>query len=126
MTFRSIPLVLTIAVTLLGGNAALAADKAKPAASQPAPGQAQASAPSAAAKLVDINNASRAELKALPGIGDVEADRIIKARPYPSKTKLVVDQVIPEPTYQAIKGRVVAEQPAAPKAKSDSKAPPKP
>jgi DNA uptake protein ComE-like DNA-binding protein len=126
MTFRSIPLVLTTAVALLGGNASSAADKAKPAASPPAASQAQASAPSAAAKLVDINSASRAELKTLPDIGDAEADRIIKARPYPSKTKLVVDKVIPELTYQALKGRIVAVQPASPKAKTESKAPTKP
>lgn len=126
MQLRSIALALTATVALLGSNPSLAADKAKPAASQPAASPAQASAPSAPVKLVDINSASRAELKTLPGIGDAEADRIIKARPYPSKAKLVVDKVIPEPTYQALKGRIVAGQPASPKAKTDSKAPPKP
>jgi len=126
MPIRSIPLALTAAVALLGSSPSQAADKAKPATAQPAASQAQASAPSAPAKLVDINSASRAELKTLPGIGDAEADRIIAARPYPSKTKLAVDKVIPEPTYQALKGRIVAVQPASPKAKTDGKAPPKP
>ena len=111
---------------LLGGSPSLAAGKAEAAASQPATNQAKASAPSTPIKLVDINSASRAELKTLPGIGDVEADRIIAARPYPSKTKLTVDKVISALTYQGLTGRIVAKQPVAPQVKKESKSEPKP
>ena len=60
----------------------------------PAAALAQASAPAAATKLVDINKASRTELKTLPGIGDAEAAKIIGARPYMTKTDLVTKNVL--------------------------------
>ena len=126
MTHRLIPLALSVAMGLLGGSPSLAAGKAEAAASQPATNQAKASAPSTPIKLVDINSASRAELKTLPGIGDVEADRIITARPYPSKTKLTVDKVISALTYQGLTGRIVAKQQVAPQVKKESKSAPKP
>jgi DNA uptake protein ComE-like DNA-binding protein len=63
-------------------------------------------------KLVDINSASRAELKTLPGIGDAEADRIIKARPYLSKAELVTKNVMPEGVYVALKKQIIAKQPS--------------
>lgn len=64
---------------------------------------------------IDINSASRAELKKLPWIGDAEADRIIAGRPYLSKAKLVTHKILPAGVYQAIRHRIVAIQPAAAK-----------
>src|SRR5262245_36481520 len=49
--------------------------------------------------LVDLNSASLAELKALPGIGDVYSQKIIDNRPYANKTQLVSRKVIPQATY---------------------------
>ena len=126
MQRRLIYPALCCAVALLGSSPLLAADKAKPPAAQASASQAGASAPTAPVKRVDINSASRAELKTLPGIGDAEASRIIAARPYPSKTKLAVDNVLPDATYQAIKSRIVAVQPEPPKAKTGGKATGKP
>jgi DNA uptake protein ComE-like DNA-binding protein len=59
---------------------------------------------------IDINSASRAQLKTLPGIGDEQVDRIVKHRPYLSKADLVVAGAIPAGTYLAIKQRIVALQ----------------
>lgn len=83
-------------------------------------------APAAKHKLVDINSASRAELKTLPGIGDAEAARIIAARPYPSKAKLAADKVLSMEAYTALKGRIVAVPKAQPKPppKTKPQAPP--
>lgn len=125
MQCRLLALALSAAIGSLVSNPALAAAKATaapPAASQP---KAAAKKPPPA-KLVDINSASRAELKTLPGIGDAEADRIIQARPYPSKAKLAVDKVISDQLYAGLQGRIVAAQPAPPKAKTAAKAASKP
>lgn len=60
--------------------------------------------------LIDINSASRARLKTLPGIGDAEAERIVAGRPYLSKASLVTAKVIPAGVYQAIRHRIIAIQ----------------
>jgi competence protein ComEA len=125
MPSRSIVFVVCAAV-LLGSPLALAADgKAQAAAATP-PAASQAKTSPTPAKPIDINSASRAQLKTLPGIGDAEADRIIAARPYPSKAKLGAEKIISDETYFAIKGLIVAKQPAEAGAKDGVKAPAKP
>jgi DNA uptake protein ComE-like DNA-binding protein len=59
---------------------------------------------------IDINSASHAQLKTLPGIGDVEADRIISGRPYLSKAELATRDAIPTGVYLSLKDRVIAKQ----------------
>lgn len=61
-------------------------------------------------KLVDINSASKAELKKLPGIGDADADKIIAGRPYLTKAHLVTRKIIPAGVYESIKKRIIAKQ----------------
>lgn len=67
---------------------------------------------------IDVNSASRAQLKTLPGIGDVEADRIISGRPYFSKADLATRDVVPTGVYLSLKGRIIAKQKPRPKAKA--------
>jgi competence protein ComEA len=64
--------------------------------------------------LIDINSASRAQLKTLPWIGDTEAERIVAGRPYLSKAGLVTDNIIPAGVYQAIRNRIIAIQHTTP------------
>ena len=71
--------------------------------------------PAAPVKLVDINSASRAELKKLPGVGDAEADKIIANRPFLSKAELVTKGVMPAGPYLSLKTRVIAMQKTMPK-----------
>jgi competence protein ComEA len=112
MQTHLIPTAFVTALLLLGDSQAAAA---------PHQQGAMTSAPSAKVKLVDINSASRAELKTLPGIGDAEAERIIAARPYPSKAKLAADKVLSMEAYAALKGRIVAAQKAQPQTKAKAK-----
>jgi DNA uptake protein ComE-like DNA-binding protein len=61
-------------------------------------------------KPVDINRATRKQLKSLPGIGNAEADKIIAGRPYGSKANLVTRNIISIGVYETIKKRIIAKQ----------------
>jgi competence protein ComEA len=60
----------------------------------------------AKAKALDINRASKAELKRLPGLTDAYADAIIAKRPYKTKADLVVKNAIPMDLYQTLRKQV--------------------
>lgn len=62
------------------------------------------------ASAVDINHATAAELKTLPGIGEAYSAAIIKNRPYKNKTQLRSRNVIPPATYDKIKDQIIAKQ----------------
>src|SRR5512138_1162198 len=84
---------------------------AKPAASAPAKPAPKAAAEKATAgKLLDVNSASKADLEALPGIGEKYAQKIIDGRPYQRKDQLVSKKVIPQGTYDKIKDQLIATQ----------------
>lgn len=73
-----------------------------------------------AVKRMDINSASRAELKSLPHIGDAEVDKIIANRPFLTSAEIVTKAGLPAGVYVAIKERIVAMPKTRPKAKSSS------
>jgi DNA uptake protein ComE-like DNA-binding protein len=59
---------------------------------------------------VDLNSASKDELKVLPGIGDAYADKIVAGRPYANKRQLVSRNIVPESSYKKFSDKVIAKQ----------------
>lgn len=110
-----------VALTLLLSASLCAAAASETPAPQPAASKSAATAndsgskapatskTTAKVKLVDINSASKAELKKLPGIDDAAVARIIAGRPYGSKAWLVTHDVITREVYDGLRTLVMAK-----------------
>jgi competence protein ComEA len=59
---------------------------------------------------LDLNSATKAQLDALPGVGQAYSQKIISNRPYREKTDLLRKKVVPEATYKQIENTIVARQ----------------
>jgi len=80
----------------------------------PPPGNAQqtiAQKIAASKNLMDINTATAAQLKMLPGMGDEYAARVIAGRPYTAKNQLVQRGILPQDVYAGLSGQIIAHRP---------------
>ncbi|MEO6922573.1 MAG: helix-hairpin-helix domain-containing protein [Bryocella sp.] len=59
---------------------------------------------------LDLNTATVAQLRALPGMGDEYVRRVIAGRPYSAKNQLATRGVLPQAEYARIAGMIVARR----------------
>ena len=112
MKYRTGPTaMMALAFVFATGTACASVDASKSAATPATGSQAAKFGKSKAAmRMVDINSASRAELKALSGIDEARANKIIAGRPYLTKAQLVTRKIVPAGVYQQIKDEIIARQ----------------
>jgi len=111
---RILAVAFAIAALAAIGSSTLVQAQTKPDSKKAAPAS-KAAAKAAKGDLLDINKATKAELTALPGIGDAYSQKIIDGRPYARKDQLVSKNVVPQATYDKIKDQIIASQPPAKK-----------
>ncbi|HVN20800.1 MAG TPA: helix-hairpin-helix domain-containing protein [Dongiaceae bacterium] len=103
--------VLIFALSLVGGTGF----------AQTKPASTATSAAAITAEKLDLNTATKDQLKELPGIGDAYSQKIIDGRPYRAKNELVQKKIVPQATYDKIKDMIIAKQPKG--SKSEKAAP---
>ena len=109
---RLVALLVAVLFTVvsLGVSPVMAQTSAPAKTDAPAKAKTDTKADAKKKEPIDINSASEDELKALPGIGDAYAKKIVDGRPYARKDDLTKKKIVPQATYDKIKNQIVAKQ----------------
>jgi DNA uptake protein ComE-like DNA-binding protein len=102
-------IIALVFALMLASSLAFAAGKPEVPA-KPTYAAVEKAAPAAKGSLVDINTATEAELKAIPGVGDVYSKKIIAGRPYAKKDQLKTKKIVPAGVYEKINDKIIAKE----------------
>ena len=72
---------------------------------------------------IDINTASADQIKAIRGLSEADAKKIIDGRPYKRRGDLVTKKVLTQETYDKIKDQINARSASATKTPAATKTP---
>ncbi len=106
-----IPRSLFLTAALLLAAAQSIAQSAPAPAPAAKPAQSISEKIAASKALLDINTATAAQLKALPGMGDEYVRRIIAGRPYTAKNQLTTRGILPQAAYEQVRELIIAHRP---------------
>jgi|SRR6185295_4616557 competence protein ComEA len=67
--------------------------------------------PATRPERLDINTASMDQMKAIRGLNEAQAKKIVEGRPYKRRSELLSKKIVPQETYDKIKDQIATRAP---------------